>query len=240
MQNWNETLLSQYFDSPTIYGLLNSYNDAVEASEDILKLYANIWDVNTAVGSGLDIWGEIVNVSRYLQVVAAQNTFGFDEAFLSGYEDVGPQPFGQAPFYSSTPVTSTYYLSDDVYRRLIMVKAAMNISNLSTPNINKFLQYFFGTSIDGSPYGVAYVIDGQIPGSPNYLGFEEAYLSGFATTGPQPFGQAAFNSFGNALSGLNMSITYHFDFIPNAWQLAIVENSGVFPRPAGVSINVTY
>jgi len=124
---------------------------------------------------------------------------GFDEAYLLAYASTGPQPFGQAPFYSSVSNTTTYYLSDDVYRRLIMVKAAVNISNLSIPNINSFLQYFFGTSVSGSPYGIVYVID-----------------------------------------GLNMSLTYHFNFIPNAWQLAIVNSSGVFPRPAGVLVNVTY
>lgn len=199
MLNWNETVLSQYFDSPTIYSLLQSYNAAVDPSTDIANFYANIWNVNTAVGSGLDIWGAIVNVSRYLQIPGSPNYLGFDEAFLTPYASTGPQPFGQAPFYTANAQTTTYALSDDVYRRLIMVKAAVNIGNLSIPNINKFLQYFFGTSISGSPYGVAYVID-----------------------------------------GLNQSFTYHFNFIPNAWQLAIVQNSGVFPRPAGVTVNVTY
>jgi len=199
MQNWNETLLSQYFDSPTIYSLLQSYNDAVDPASDIAQFYANIWDVNTAVGNGLDIWGQIVNVSRYLQIPGSPNYLGFDEAYLAPYASTGPQPFNQASFYLGTAQTTTYYLSDDVYRRLIMVKAAVNISNLAIPNINSFLQYFFGTSISGSPYGVAYVVD-----------------------------------------GLNMSLTYHFNFIPNAWQLAIVQNSGVFPRPAGVLVNVTY
>lgn len=199
MLNWNETLLSQYFDSPTIYSLLQSYNDAIDPTADLANFYANIWNVNTAVGSGLDIWGAIVNVSRYLQIPGSPAYLGFDEAYLSAYASTGPQPFGQAPFYNSASNTTTYYLSDDVYRRLIMVKAAINISNLSVPNINSFLQYFFATSISGSPYGVAYVID-----------------------------------------GLNMSLTYHFNFIPNAWQLAIVQSSGVFPRPAGVTLNVTY
>ena len=199
MQNWDQTVLSQYYDSPTIYSMLQSFNDAVDPTTDIAQFYANIWDVNTAVGSGLDIWGAIVNVPRYLQIPGSPAYLGFDEAYLVAYATTGPQPFGQAPFYNSVSNTTTYYLSDDIYRRLIMVKAAVNISNLSVPNINTFLQYFFGTSVAGSPYGVAYVLD-------------------------------------NA----NMSLTYHFNFIPNAWQLAIVQSSGVFPRPAGVLVNVTY
>ena len=199
MQNWDQTLLSQYYNSPTIYALLDNFNSAVDPTVDLANFYSNIWNVNTAVGSGLDIWGKIVNVSRYLQIPGSLAFLGFDEAYLAPYASVGPQPFNQAPFYQSVSQTTTYALPDDIFRRLIMVKAAVNIGNLSVPNINSFLQYFFGTSISGSPYGVAYVID-----------------------------------------GLDMSLTYHFNFIPNAWQLAIVQNSGVFPRPAGVALNVTY
>ena len=82
---------------------------------------------------------------------------------------------------------------------MILIKAAVNIGNLSVPKINQLLQKFFGQSISGSPYGVAYVID-----------------------------------------TLNQGFTYHFNFVPNALQLAIVQNSGVFPRPAGVAVTVTY
>ena len=86
-----------------------------------------------------------------------------------------------------------------MYRSLILIKAAVNISNLSVPQINSLLQKFFGTSINGSPYGIAYVID-----------------------------------------TLNQGFTYHFNFVPNILQLAIVQNSNVFPRPAGVAVTVTY
>ena len=199
MQNWTQTLLSQYADSPTIDGMLDSFNGAIDPTVDIANFYSNIWDVYTAVGTGLDVWGAIVNVSRYLQIPGSPNYLGFDEAYLSGYAATGPQPFGQAPFYTSVASTVSYYLSDDVYRQLILIKAAVNIGNLSVPQINQLLQKFFGTSIGDSPYGVAYVID-----------------------------------------TLNQGFTYHFNFVPNATQLAIVNNSGVFPRPAGVAVTVTY
>lgn len=79
MQNWNETLLSQYCDSPTITGMLQSFNDAVDPSQDIANFYTNIWNVATAVGNGLDIWGQIVGVSRYLQIPSTPY-LGFEEA----------------------------------------------------------------------------------------------------------------------------------------------------------------
>ena len=195
---WTQTLLSQYVDSPTITSLLSFYNDAVEPSLDILNFYNNIWNVATAVGNGLDIWGKIVGVSRYLNTNTSGTYFGFEEA-LSG--SIGSQPFNQAPFYLGTTSTATYTLSDEQYRRLILVKAAFNISNNTVPSINKLLAIEFGTPTLGGnePYGQAWVID-----------------------------------------NLNMSLTYYLQFIPNEAQIAIITNSGVFPRPAGVQLILTH
>jgi len=198
MMNWDETLLSQYVDSPTLVGLLESFNDAVDPTIDIANFYSNIWNIATAVGNGLDIWGQIVGVSRYLQV-SATNYLGFEEAYTAPTASTGPQPFGQAPFGSGTALTTTFALADAQYRRLILVKAAANISNLSIPSINALLQAEFNTSDGINPYGSAYVIN----------------------------------------SG-SMSFQYHLTFVPSAVQIAIINNSGVFPRPAGVSVLLTY
>jgi len=199
MQNWDKTLLSQYCASPTIRAILEALNSAIDPTDDIANLYSKIRNVYTAEGIGLDIWGQIVNVSRFLEIEISDNYFGFSEAYLPQYEETGPQPFGQAPFYTSNSLTNTYELSDNVYRQLILIKAEANISDLSVPKLNSFLRKFFGNSIDGSPYGIAYVID-----------------------------------------TLNQYFIYHFDFIPSKTQLAIIENSGVFPKPAGVKLIVTY
>jgi len=198
MINWDETLLSQYVDSPTLVGLLQSFNDAVDPTINIANFYSNIWNIATAVGNGLDIWGQIVGVSRYLQV-SASNYLGFEEAYTAPTASTGPQPFGQAPFGSGTALTTTFALADAQYRRLILVKAAANISNLSIPSINALLQAEFNTSDGINPYGSAYVIN----------------------------------------SG-SMSFQYHLTFVPSAVQIAIINNSGVFPRPAGVSVSLTY
>ena len=199
MINWKETLLSQYCDSPTLDALLSSYNDAIDPSTDIANFYYNIWNVNTASGQGLDDWGQIVNVSRYLQIPNSPNYLGYEEAYLAPYATTGPQTFNNAPFYTQAQATTTFALQDDDYRELILLKAFVNISNLSVPAINTMLRMFFGVYDDDDPYGVAYVID----------------------------------TFG-------MGFTYHFNFIPNDLQLAIVNNSGVFPRPAGMLVTVTY
>ena len=195
---WQKTILSQYVDSPTLTGLIQSFNDAVEPTTDIANFYSQIWNVATAQGYGLDVWGQIVGVSRLLQVNAS-NYFGFNEAYTAPTASTGPQPFNQAPFSLGVPATTTFALSDAQYRRLILVKAAANISDLSVPSINKLLQMEFSTSDGVNPYGKAYVID----------------------------------------SG-GMAFQYHLGFTPSALQIAIINNSGVFPRPAGVSVTLTY
>lgn len=43
-------------------------------------------------------------------------------------------------------LTSTVTLTNDVYRKLIMMKAAANISDCTIPNLNKLLMFMFGTS----------------------------------------------------------------------------------------------
>jgi len=195
---WQQTLLSQYVDSPTLTSLIESFSDAISPDTDITNFYNNIWNVATAVGNGLDIWGQIVGVSRYLKINVS-NYFGFDESVTTPTLATGAQPFNQAPFSLGATATTTFALTDAQYRRLILVKAAANISNLSIPAINSLLRAEFGTSDGTNPYGAAYVVD---------------------------------------LGG--MAFQYYLNFVPSAVQIAIINNSGVFPRPAGVNVSLTY
>ena len=151
MQNWDQTLLSQYANSPIINALISSFNAAVDPTADLTNFQNYIWNVNSAVGGGLDIWGAIVGVSRNI------------------------------PNYTET-------LSDEDYRTLILAKAAANIGNVTAQTLNALLSQIFSNNI-------VYVQD-----------------------------------------NLNMTITYVFAFGLTASQIAIVENSGVLPRPAGVEV----
>jgi hypothetical protein len=61
---WQQTVISQYANSPTLLALIRNFNSAIDPSLDIDNFYAWIWNVATAQGFGLDIWGRIVGVSR--------------------------------------------------------------------------------------------------------------------------------------------------------------------------------
>lgn len=148
MENVKQTIISQYANSPTLVRLIKDMNQWIEPATDFDNFYNFVWNVDTAQGFGLDIWGRIVNISRTLQIPQAPNWFGFEEGLPTSF------PFNQEPFYPSTPpATQSYILSDDAYRQLILVKALANISATTAPAINRLLQELFADS------GRAYVID---------------------------------------------------------------------------------
>ncbi len=64
MENYLSTVISQYGNSPTILALIGSFNAAIDPSVDIDNFYVYVWDIASAQGFGLDIWGRIVGVSR--------------------------------------------------------------------------------------------------------------------------------------------------------------------------------
>ncbi|WP_350307641.1 DUF2612 domain-containing protein [Photorhabdus viridis] len=153
MENVGATILAQYAASPKLNSLIRSFNAAVSSAEFINTFYDLIWNIDTANTYGLDVWGKIVNVSRRLTVNENVKYIGFGEALLNVPTTTDPNPFDQAPFYSGESKTKTIELSDQMYRKLIMMKAMSNISDCTIPNINRMLVYMFSDS------GRAYITD---------------------------------------------------------------------------------
>lgn len=144
MINVADTILTQYADSPKLKSLIYSFNQAVGIEDFIDSFYDMIWNIETAGTYGLDVWGKIVVVSRQLTVTENKIYFGFQEALSDPPVVDDPQPFNQAPFYSGEVLTSTVTLTNDIYRKLIMMKAAANISDCTIPNLNRLLMFMFG------------------------------------------------------------------------------------------------
>lgn len=147
MHDVERTIISQYANSPTIVRLIKNMNQYIRTDVDFDNFYNFIWNVDTAQGFGLNIWGRIVNISRVLQVGDVSDYFGFKEALPGSFA------FNDAPFYNGIPVTKSYSLSNDAYRQLILVKALANISATTAPAINQLLQNLFAGD------GRCYVID---------------------------------------------------------------------------------
>ena len=138
MQGVRRTVISQYANSPVLLGIIDAINEAVDPAADFDVFYRLVWDLDTAEGYGLDVWGRIVGIARTLKVDIPPYNFGFS----TPTRDFAP--FGQAPFVSSGAVTRNYALPDDIYRKLILVKAAANIAACTPPVLNRLLTALFG------------------------------------------------------------------------------------------------
>lgn len=174
------TVLSQYANSPIITKLVDDFAQWLDPASRFNDFFSLIWDIDTAQGFGLDVWGRILGVGRVLQVPAGVY-FGFEQ-------DAQAQPFGHGIFYRGGRSTNNVALTDEAYRTLLLAKAALNITDASIPAINSILLNLFGQG---------YVRD-----------------------------------------NLDMSLTYVFDDALTPVQTAIVYQSGVLPKPCGVSFTV--
>lgn len=182
MLNHRDTVISQYANSPTILQLIDSMNGYIDPRINMQNFYDYVWNVDTAQGFGLDVWGKIVGVGRSLRVVADLEAFGFNEGLVY-------QPFDQAPFFSASDI-EVVELDDDDYRKLILIKALANISAMNAKTLNLLLRQLF----DGRR---CYVID---------VGA--------------------------------MQMRYVFEFTLTPIEYALLTQSGVMPRPAGVQFSI--
>lgn len=175
------TVISQYANSPILLQIVDDFAQWLDPGRRFEDFFTLLWNINTAVGYGLDVWGRILGVDRVLQVLAGREYLGFEQ-------DADAQSFGHGVFYSGAPLTGNYALTDDAYRVLLLAKAALNITDASIPAINTILLNLFGQG---------YVRD-----------------------------------------NLDMTMTYVFNTPLNPVETSIVYQSGVLPKPCGVSFTV--
>lgn len=191
MIGFDETIISQFANSPILTAILTDFNDYIDPAADFELFYTAVMDVLTAEGYGLDVWGRIVGVGRVVQVAGTYLYFGFAETGTfnaNGFAETGETG---AFWDGSSPLTEPYNLPDADYRLLILAKAAFNITDGSIPAINRILLALFPGR------GNCYVVD-----------------------------------------NLDMTMSYTFSFGLTPIENAILNQSGVLPRPTGVSASV--
>lgn len=136
MLNVEKTIISQYANSERICTIIEKMNEWIDPRISIQQFYSDVFDIATAKGYGLDVWGRIVGIGRKFKTTNSGTVFGFE---TSTDDFTG---FNNAPFAFSTG-SSIYELSDEAYRTLIMVKAMSNIVYATAPNINALLRELF-------------------------------------------------------------------------------------------------
>jgi beta-lactam-binding protein with PASTA domain len=146
--DFEATVISQYANSPTLLQLIANMNAYIDQTANFAAFYNFVWNVDTAQGFGLDIWGKIVNVSRLLQIPTTASYFGFQNSSNPVWDE---QPFSaDGTFFTGQDATQSYLLDDVAYRTLILTKAFSNIVNTTAPALNQLLQNLFPGR--GQPY----------------------------------------------------------------------------------------
>lgn len=142
----NRAILRQYNDSD-IVALAQLFLQSMGISDFMDDFYENIWDVRTANTYGLDIWGKIVGITRVMTYTETGLYFGFREATISEATTTNPQPFSTYPFYSNgANKKGTVVLTDNYFRKAIMMKAMANITDCTAPRLNAALMFMFSDS----------------------------------------------------------------------------------------------
>jgi len=114
--NYGVTVYTQYNGKPTINTLQASFAESVSIDDSLEQMRLYGWDIDSALGDGLDIIGARVGVSRLVDVPAI-----FPVAVAPGLRN----------------------LDDEQYRALIRARAASNIAKAAPGWINPILQAFF-------------------------------------------------------------------------------------------------
>ena len=150
----------QYAHSPKLLSFIDGMARALTPINDLKNFYEMVFNIDSAEGIGLDIWGDILNIKRSLYLV-------IDET------------------------ETQYTMTDEEYRIILKLSASKNISDATCGNIYKVLSTVF------SQYGNIYVSD---------------------------------------LGG--MHLRYSFEFLLSDTKYAILKQTKVVPRPAGVGIEI--
>lgn len=125
------TILSQYSHSPTLVQLVKDIDACIDPTTDFNTFFSFVFNVDTAQGFGLDIWGRIVGVGRQINVPA-----------------LTPNPGA----FAFTP--GVYTMPDAQYRKVILMKALANITATNANSINTLISNLFAGR------GRCYVMDG--------------------------------------------------------------------------------
>lgn len=149
---YENLLIVQYSDKPKASAMISAIVSRFKNISDVIEEFESAFDLDSAIGSQLDIIGKIVGISRNVEGVIPKIFFGFDG-------NVNARGFGLAPFYTTDQAQYTdTQLSDSDYRFFIRIKIAKNhvkatMSDDNGSNLNAVILSMFE--------GYAYMVDNK-------------------------------------------------------------------------------
>lgn len=167
MENVEQTIKSQFANSPTLLQLIANMNQYIDPATDFEQFYNLIWNVDTAGTYGLNIWGRIVGVSRVIPIPGTTGSFGFANSDVpADWQNFGSVSDSGAggPFYAGQVDTGSFTLDNDAYRTLILAKALANIAATTAPALNQLVTNLFpgrgrAYTLDGRDMSMTYVFE---------------------------------------------------------------------------------
>ncbi|CAK7192754.1 hypothetical protein COMNV_00962 [Commensalibacter sp. Nvir] len=166
----DSTVIAQYANSPILLKLVHRFSENIKVCGFFTDFYNHIWNIETANGQGLNIWGIIVGINRTVETFTGF-FWGFNEETLllarpyhddTGYNDGLTDPTDRRTalgmFRDEQELQGEITFNDVNFRKLILAKAHANISTYTVSDLNKILMLIFGNKTEGHE---VYIQDNQ-------------------------------------------------------------------------------
>lgn len=127
-------MIGQYANSPVLVKLENGFKELFDDGYFCRNWYDVIFNMDTATGYGLDVWGKILNRGR-------EFVYNGVEYYLQGEQTIGGKYFSAEAM-------------ENLYRKVLQITAMRYIGNASLYSINNILQFIFKE--DGIAYCIEY------------------------------------------------------------------------------------
>lgn len=122
-------MISQYANSPKFVALVNGLRELFNNAKLISDWFNIVYNIKTAKGFGLDIWGKILNQGRNF-TYTNENTGVQTDYYLKGELTV------DGTYFSAEQV-------EEIYRKVLFMKAMSLITNATDRSLNELLQFYF-------------------------------------------------------------------------------------------------
>lgn len=136
---YTNLITSEHFDKPKFFALVAFLTNMVLAVTDVVNQLSLLFDLDTATGVQLDIVGEWIGATRFVNI-PSNVYFTLDDSSLGFDTGIWWEPFN--------PTTTVARLPDDYYRVLLYAKVIANQWNGTIPAIYASYQTLFGPQSD--------------------------------------------------------------------------------------------
>ena len=247
------TIASQYANSPILTQIITDITGYIDPTRNLNSFYDLIWNVDTAQGYGLDVWGRIVGVNRNVEV-AISEWFGFSEALPGDLSFDTTQRFGLTPALGFSESTSfvpfgqgsfvqgqQWFSSGDQGGGAFFNGGALTSVYALPDNTYRLLIFAKAAAniTSGSIPAINRILMNLFPNRGNCFvteGYRGSPYFGFSESqNADTFGQAPFYD-GESVPSMAMSYVFQFNLSPVEY--SIVGQSGVLPKSTGVASSI--